>query len=585
MKKMNKHIMWRFLWFAFKTYKTYFILLLLTSLVTAGASIFGAYTISLLISFIEKENYQAAVYCGIFITAIEGFLFLLKLFLDKKTATANEYMQQKINHRLSLKITSLPFQNLEDPYYIELKKNAQMGINNMGAIQMFLQGLLSIVSNVITMISLGVIIASFNWILVIALVVGIALSTLITLLSTKVQIKFFKDLLPINFKYSYYLDALYSINNAKDFRFYQTYDVIDRKFIYFCDEVTSQFGKLSRKRGLLESSYTTIQYLVMGFIYVVVGITTIKNNYAISSFSLTVSSAISFSACVSAIISYSSNFMRAIEYVKPVMEFMDIMEDKDVGEVELENIELISFENVSFSYPKTEKMVLDNVSFSIKKNEKISIVGLNGAGKTTIVKLLCKLYRPNSGAIKINGIDIYQYSYDSYMEKISTVFQDFKLFNYSIIDNIAPNISEEEAIKLSQDVGLYDKIKELPMGINSNLGKDYENDGVELSGGQMQKIAIARAIHKPADLLILDEPTSALDPIAEAEIYENFNQLARDKMAIYISHRMSSSIFCDKILVLNDGKIEDFAPHSELMKKEDSLYYKLFMTQAENYRN
>ncbi len=582
---MNKHIMWKFLWFAFKTYKTYFVLLLITSLVTAGASIFGAYTISLLISFIEKGNYQDAISCGIFVTAVEGLLFLLKLFLDKKTQTANEYMQEKINHRLALKITSLPFQNLEDPYYIELKKNAQMGINNMGAIQMFLHGILTIFSNVITMISLGVIIASFNWVLLIALALGIALSTVITLLSTKVQIKFFKELLPINFKYSYYLDALYSINNAKDFRFYKTYEVIDDKFIIFCDEVTNHFGKLSKKRGLLESSYSTIQYLVMGFVYIVVGITTIKNSFAISAFSLTVSSAISFSACVSAIINSSSNFMRAVEYVKPVMEFMNIKEDKDVGEVELKNIDSISFENVSFSYPKTEKLVLDNVSFTINKDEKISIVGLNGAGKTTIVKLLCKLYRPNSGVIKINGLDIYQYSYESYMRKISTVFQDFKLFNYSILDNIAPNILEEEAIKLSQEVGLYDKIKDLPMGINSNLGKDYEKDGVELSGGQMQKIAIARAIHKPADLLILDEPTSALDPIAEAEIYENFNQLAQNRMAIYISHRMSSSIFCDKILVLNEGKIEDFAPHSELMKKEDSLYYKLFMTQAENYRN
>lgn len=582
---MNKHIMWKFLWFAFKTYKTYFVLLLITSLVTAGASIFGAYTISLLISFIEKGNYQDAIFCGIFVTAVEGLLFLLKLFLDKKTQTANEYMQEKINHRLALKITSLPFQNLEDPYYIELKKNAQMGINNMGAIQMFLQGILTIFSNVITMISLGVIIASFNWVLLIALALGIVLSTVITLLSTKVQIKFFKELLPINFKYSYYLDALYSINNAKDFRFYKTYEVIDDKFITFCDEVTNHFGKLSKKRGLLESSYSTIQYLVMGFVYIVVGITTIKNSFAISAFSLTVSSAISFSACVSAIINSSSNFMRAVEYVKPVMEFMNIKEDKDVGEVELKNIDSISFENVSFSYPKTEKLVLDNVSFTINKDEKISIVGLNGAGKTTIVKLLCKLYRPNSGVIKINGLDIYQYSYESYMRKISTVFQDFKLFNYSILDNIAPNILEEEAIKLSQEVGLYDKIKDLPMGINSNLGKDYEKDGVELSGGQMQKIAIARAIHKPADLLILDEPTSALDPIAEAEIYENFNQLAQNRMAIYISHRMSSSIFCDKILVLNEGKIEDFAPHNELMKKEDSLYYKLFMTQAENYRN
>lgn len=581
----QKNIMWRFLLFAFKSYKPYFFLLVGTSLVTSLASIFGAYTISLVISSLEKGIYKEAIYLSLIIVGVELILFTLKSFLTRKTETANDKMQQIINQILADKISSLPFNYLEDPYYIELKKNAQMGVNNMGAVQTFLQGILNIVSNGITLITLGSIIMSFNWILVVCLIVGFISCVLITLGSAKMQVKFFKELLPINFKYEYYLDTLYSINNAKDFRYYSIYETMDNKFVGFCSQVCSHFDKLRVKKGLLDSLLSNIQYLVLGFVYVIGGITTIKNHYSIANFSLIVSSAITFSTCVIEIIKNSTDFFRGVEYVRPILEFMDIKEDKDEGNMVLDDINSISFDHVTFTYPHTTKKVLDDVSFNISKDEKISIVGLNGAGKTTIVKLLCKLYKPDSGVIKINDINIYEYTYDSYMKKISTVFQDYKLFNYSILENISFNITKEEGLKLLDDVGLLDKIKELPNGIESNIGKDYEKDGVELSGGQMQKIAIVRALYKKADLLILDEPTSALDPLAEAEIYENFNSLAKDKMALYISHRMSSSIFCDKILVLNNGKVEDFAPHSELMKNKDSLYYKLFMTQAENYKN
>ncbi|MDD4543715.1 MAG: ABC transporter ATP-binding protein, partial [Clostridia bacterium] len=257
------------------------------------------------------------------------------------------------------------------------------------------------------------------------------------------------------------------------------------------------------------------------------------------------------------------------------------------GSESIDIIESIEFENVSFKYPKTDRLILDDISFVIEKGQKISIVGLNGAGKSTIVKLICRLYKPDSGKILINKKDIHEYSYKEYLSCISAVFQDYKLFNFSIQENIScKDISEDDPkVKNILDmVSMSKKIESLPNGVKSLFGKEYDEEGVEFSIGQSQKIAIARALYKGSGFVILDEPTSALDPIAEAEIYENFNDLVGDKTAIYISHRMSSSVFCDKILVINEGKIEAFDTHKNLLKDENSLYSKLFTSQAVNYR-
>ena len=227
------------------------------------------------------------------------------------------------------------------------------------------------------------------------------------------------------------------------------------------------------------------------------------------------------------------------------------------------------------------------MSFSIHKGEKISIVGLNGAGKSTLVKLICRMYKADSGEIKINGKDIYDYDYMSYMKGIAAVFQDYRLFNFTIAENIScqdKSADKDKISRLIDEVGLSEKIASLKEGISSRFGKEYDKNGIEMSGGEGQKIAIARALYKDSSMVILDEPASALDPISEAEIYEKFNSLVEDKTAIYISHRMSSSVFCDRILIIDGGSVEDFDTHENLMKKTDSLYYKLFNSQAENYR-
>ena len=242
----------------------------------------------------------------------------------------------------------------------------------------------------------------------------------------------------------------------------------------------------------------------------------------------------------------------------------------------------IEFKNVTFKYPNTDKIILDNVSFKFHESEKISIVGLNGAGKTTIVKLLCRLYSPNEGTILINDIPIEEYEKDSYIKQISAVFQDYKLFAYSIKDNIDPT-SSVDVEKICADVGISEKIEKLPHQYDSLIGKYYDDSGVELSGGQLQKIAIARGLAKDSSLLILDEPTSALDALAEASIYQQFSDLVKDKTSIYISHRLSSTKFCDRILFFNENGLQEEGTHDDLMNNKQG-YYEMFMIQGKYYQ-
>ncbi|NLD26007.1 MAG: ABC transporter ATP-binding protein, partial [Acholeplasmataceae bacterium] len=301
---------------------------------------------------------------------------------------------------------------------------------------------------------------------------------------------------------------------------------------------------------------------------------------------LYISSALSFSTNVTRLIQAGVSFSQYMAYLHPFIELLELPEEKDRGKNPLsERIESIEFRNVTFAYPRMETPILNDISFKINRGQKISIVGLNGAGKTTMVKLLCRLYRPNSGEILVNGQSIYDYEYNSYIEQISAVFQDYKLFAYTLKENILNEDGDDApAYEVAEKVGLKEKIASLPLGINSLYSKIYDEEGIELSGGESQKVAIARALYKDSSLVILDEPTSALDPMAEAEIYQHFNELVSDKTAIYISHRMSSSVFCDKILIIDSGKVLDYDSHAHLMQKTDSLYYKLFMSQAKNYQ-
>ena len=253
----------------------------------------------------------------------------------------------------------------------------------------------------------------------------------------------------------------------------------------------------------------------------------------------------------------------------------------------ISNAPEIEFRNVGFTYEGSDKPVLKNLNFKIKAGEKIALVGNNGAGKTTIVKLLCGLYPPTEGEILVDGQSIDEIGIDKYQDKISVLFQDTTPISFSIAENVCgcdiSQIDKERLDSCLKAAGIYEKIQSLPKKENSYITQTLEDDGILLSGGETQKLLLAKAMYKDGPFLILDEPTSALDPIAESKIYEEYNEMSLDKTSIFISHRLASTKFCDKIMFLDEGQIVETGSHDELIKK-GGKYRKIFDIQSHYYR-
>ena len=245
----------------------------------------------------------------------------------------------------------------------------------------------------------------------------------------------------------------------------------------------------------------------------------------------------------------------------------------------------VEFKDVSFKYPGSDIWALRHVNMKFKVGKRLAVVGENGSGKTTFIKLLCRLYDPQEGQILLNGIDIRKYRYDDYINIFSVVFQDFQLISQPLGNNVAGsmNYDRERVRKALLDAGFGDRLATMEKGLDTTLYKGVYEDGVDVSGGEAQKIAIARALYKDAPFIILDEPTAALDPIAEAEIYSKFDEIAGDKTAIYISHRLSSCKFCDEIAVFHEGAVIQQGTHAELVADENGKYYELWNAQAQYY--
>lgn len=247
----------------------------------------------------------------------------------------------------------------------------------------------------------------------------------------------------------------------------------------------------------------------------------------------------------------------------------------------------VEFQGVTFRYPGASKPTIQNISFHVAKGEKIAIVGENGAGKTTVIKLLCGFYRPTSGRILINGIDASQLDPDAYFDLFSAVFQDYSFLPLTITENIAVCLKEEadgeRVTRALQMAGIYDRIMRLPAGTDTLMNKQLNEDAVDFSGGEQQKLLLARAMYRNAPILILDEPTAALDPIAENEMYLKYHELSQDRTSFFISHRLSSTRFCDRILLISNGKIAEEGSHEELMGR-NGLYHHMFEVQSYYYR-
>ena len=277
------------------------------------------------------------------------------------------------------------------------------------------------------------------------------------------------------------------------------------------------------------------------------------------------------------------------KHLKSLFDFLDIPNKKYSGTLPLEKQSAsgyeIEFHSVSFKYPGTEFYALKDLNLKFTIGKKLAVVGMNGSGKTTMIKLLCRLYDPDEGIITLNGVDIKEYEYSEYMSVFSVVFQDFKLFAFSLGQNVAANVDvdTESAIESLSKSGFNERLTAMPNGLDTPLYKDFEEDGVEISGGEAQKIALARALYKNASIIVLDEPTAALDPIAEFEIYSKFNEIVGDKTAVYISHRLYSCRFCDEIAVFHEGELIQQGDHNTLIADRTGKYYELWTAQAQYY--
>lgn len=296
-----------------------------------------------------------------------------------------------------------------------------------------------------------------------------------------------------------------------------------------------------------------------------------------------------FCGHINSLVEYISDMYANAEFIKLSYDFLTLPNDMYQGSLTVEkrrdrNYE-VEFKNVSFKYPAAKQYSLQNVSVKFKVGEKLAVVGQNGSGKTTFIKLLCRLYDPTEGEILLNGINIRKYDYKEYMSIFSVVFQDYKLFAYKLGENIAcsSTYDKERAEKCLRDVGFGDRLETMPNGLDTYLYKQFDNSGVNISGGEAQKIALARAVYKDSPFIILDEPTASLDPKAEAEIYSNTEKIIGDRTAIYISHRLSSCRFCTNIVVFDKGTVVQKGSHDALLADESGKYHELWYAQAQYY--
>lgn len=329
--------------------------------------------------------------------------------------------------------------------------------------------------------------------------------------------------------------------------------------------------------------------LLGGAIYVFVGLKALAGTFGAGS-------VVEYYGAITKLITDCTDIAGNIGYLrannanlKSEIEYLNLVFDMENGTRNIDGIDpknaVFEFCDVSFAYPETDVMILKNLNLKIAAGEHLAVVGMNGSGKSTMIKLLCRLYDPSNGKITLNGIDIREFDYTEYLKLFAIVFQDFKLLAFPIGENIAcsDEYDEEKVWRCLEMSGMKERVEELPKKLKQSIYKLYEKDGIDFSGGEEQKIAIARALYKNAPFIILDEPTAALDPIAESEIYSRFNEISGNKTTVYISHRLSSCRFCDRIVVFDDGNIIQNGTHDELLKDENGKYSRLWNAQAQYY--
>ena len=491
---------------------------------------------------------------------------------------------------ISDKIMKMDFKNTEDPEVLNKIKSVMNAVmsNNTGVEGVYhtLLGLFGRLTAFVGYISIVLFLSP--WILLF-LIINVLISYALTMRVKKYEYSQKEKAADKDRRTFYVFDTMYDFAYGKDIRIYDLKNILIDKFKKFRGgriDISNDVQEKQLKVKIVDVILLVIRECVV-YGYLIYNV--LFRGMGIGDFTMYFSTINGFGDWMKGILDDLANIKAQNMYLDDMREFLEIKsEDKEkTRDIPIDSSYEIEFKNVSFKYPKTDKYIYKNLSLKIKKGQRLAIVGINGAGKTTFVKLLCRLYEPTSGKILINGVNIKDFSKEEYYKILSVVFQDIKTFAFTVAENVSlenlEDVDREKVLHCIEKAGVGDKINSLQKGIDTSLLKILDGEGVELSGGENQKLALARALYKNGKIVILDEPTSALDAVAEYNIYKGFDELIGDKTAIYISHRLASTKFCDVIAFFENGEIVEYGTHEELLKK-NGKYSDMFNIQAQYYK-
>lgn len=548
----------------------------------------------------EKEELLTVVLMAV---GLVFFLMILSSYLKKHMDIRTDVCAHRYDMERSRRTLTMDYELLDSPLVNDLRTRIHNDGNwgagfysVIGTADLFVQACFNLVAAFLVLLPLFADGEVFRTPLTLALVFGfvgiISFSTWFLLKATK-RIFGLLDENSNEFTYlEYFLYRTWDCKMGKDVRIYKGQGLIEN---YMREDMRERWIKKATAsesgRGLVSGGSAG---LLQAFAYLFVVVRAVSGALTVGALMKYAAAIYRFSQALACMFRAGSSFVAYAGRNRSTMEYLDVKDVLYRGSLPVEkgffceerdNDYEIEFCNVSFRYPSSRQYALKDFSFKFRTGERLAVVGRNGSGKTTFIKLLCRLYDPTEGEIIMNDFNIRKYDYKQYLDIFSVVFQDYNLLAMPLGNNVAcaADWDGEKAERLLREVGFGDRYEELANGLETPIYKNFDTDGVEISGGEAQKIALARALYRDAPFIILDEPTAALDPIAEAEIYSNFDRIVGDKTAIYISHRLSSCRFCDKIAVFHEGRIVQLGTHEELLQDAQGKYYELWHAQAQYY--
>ena len=529
-----------------------------------------------------------------------GIIILVVKLINTKAQYVGEYAWDKVYKGLVSKYLrksfTTDFKNMENPDFLDLIERSKHAMYNYQGISGYCRRGSNILSNIVLVIIAGAAIAVINPLIILVLVfISYFIYKILdsTMEWTKVN---FRDAMSSNFRKNYYFSSTArDFKYAKDIRLFKMQDFIEQTWKDINTVYYAACKKNHRKWVMCEAKMSFLRLFQNLLLYIVLIYMVLNKGMSISDFVLYIGLVASFSTAMTDMfcnmVWMNMNRMEVDDF----RTFMDWNEDKPDTEkgqgvnkkIDLKEFEF-KFENVSFKYPGHEKYVLKNINLTIEAGSKLAVVGINGAGKTTLTKLLMRLYEPTEGRILLNGVDVKNYDRDTYFKIFAPVFQNIEIFAFPVWQNISMKPENEtdknrtmEALERS---GLDEKINKYENKIDTMLLRIFDPNGVDLSGGERQRLAMARALYQNREVLVLDEPTAALDALAEDRMYQEFNEMVKGKTAIFISHRLSSTRFCDKIVMFEDGRIIEEGTHEQLINA-NGKYSNMFQVQAQYYKD